>query len=66
MEMRKKTVQERFIRGTALKEIVASLKEGRVQDAADMREAANKMLEKESLPPIKLPEHIKNSMEENK
>ena len=66
MEMRKKTVQERFIRGTAIKEIVASLKEGRVQDAADMRDAANKMLEKESLPPIKLPERINNAIEENR
>ncbi|MBR4617252.1 MAG: hypothetical protein IKO55_16715, partial [Kiritimatiellae bacterium] len=66
MEMRKKTVQERFIRGTAIKEIVASLKEGRAQDAADMRDAANKMLEKESLPPIKLPERINNAIEENR
>ena len=42
MEMRKQVVKERFIRGTALKEIVASLKEGRAQDAADMRDAANR------------------------
>jgi len=45
---------------------VASLKEGRAQDAADMRDAANKMLEKESLPPIKLPERINNAIEENR
>lgn len=66
MEMRKQVVKERFIRGAAIKDIVASLKEGRVQDAADMRDAANKMLEKESLPALKLPAHIENAIEENK
>lgn len=66
MEMRKQVVRERALRGMALKEIVASLKEGRVQDAADMRDAANKMLEKDSLPALKLPAHIENAIEENK
>ena len=66
MEMRKQVVKEKFIRGMALKEIVASLKEGRVQDAADMRDAANKMLEKDSLPALKLPAHIENAIKENK
>ena len=66
MEMRKQVVKEKFIRGMAIKEIVASLKEGRVQDAADMRDAANKMLEKDSLPALKLPAHIENAIEENK
>lgn len=65
-EMRKQVVKEKFIRGMALKEIVASLKEGRVQDAADMRDAANKMLEKDSLPALKLPAHIENAIEGNK
>ena len=66
MEMRKQVVKERFIRGMALKEIVASLKEGRAQDAADMRDAANKMLEKDNLRPINLPAHIEQAIEENK
>jgi len=66
MEMRKQVVKERFIRGTALKEIVASLKEGRAQDAADMRDAANKMLEKDGAPALKLPVHLENAIEENK
>lgn len=66
MEMRKQVVSEKLIRGMALKEIVASLKEGRVQDAADMRDAANKMLEKDSLPALKLPAHIENTIEKNK
>ena len=66
MEMRKQVVKERFIRGMALKEIVASLKEGRAQDAADMRDAANNMLEKDNLRPINLPAHIEQAIEENK
>ena len=66
MEMRKQVVKERFIHGMALKEIVASLKEGRAQDAADMRDAANKMLEKDNLRPINLPAHIEQAIEENK
>ena len=66
MDMRKQVVKERFIRGMALKEIVASLKEGRAQDAADMRDAANKMLEKDNLRPINLPAHIEQAIEENK
>lgn len=66
MEMRKQVVREKLIRGMALKEIVASLKDGRVQDAADMRDAANKMLEKNSLPALKLPAHIENAIEDNK
>ena len=66
MEMRKQTVKERFIRGAALKEIVASLKEGRVQDAADMRDPANKMLEKDGAPALKIPAHLENAIEENK
>ena len=66
MEMRKQVVKERFIRGMALKEIVASLKEGRAQDAADMRDAANKMLENDNLRPMNLPAHIEQAIEENK
>ena len=66
MEMRKQVVKERFIRGAALKEIVASLKEGRAQDAADMRDAANKMLEKDGAPALKIPAHLENAIEENK
>lgn len=66
MEMRKQIAKERNIRGTALKEIIQSLKEGRTQDAADMRNAANIMLERDSLPSIKLPPHIENAIEENK
>ena len=66
MDMRKQTVRERFIRGAALKEIVASLKEGRAQDAADMRDAANKMLEKDGAPALKIPAHLENAIEENK
>ena len=66
MEMRRQAVKEKFIRGTALKEIVASLKEGRAQDAADMRDAANRMLEKEDLPALKIPAHIENAIEESK
>ena len=66
MEMRKQIAKERNIRGTALKEIIKSLKEGRTQDAADMRNAANIMLERDSLPSIKLPPHIENAIEESK
>ena len=66
MDMRKQVVKERFIRGAALKEIVASLKEGRAQDAADMRDAANKMLEKDGAPALKIPAHLENAIEENK
>ena len=66
MEMRRRSVRERFVRGAALKEIVASLKEGRAQDAADMRDAANRMLEKEDLPALKIPAHIENAIEESK
>lgn len=66
MEMRKQVVKERFIRGMALKEIVASLKEGRAKDAADMRDAANKMLENDNLRPMNLPAHIEQAIEENK
>ncbi len=49
-----------------MKEIVASLKEGRAQDAADMRDAANKMLEKDGAPALKIPAHLENAIEENK
>ena len=66
MEMRKQVVKERALRGMALKEIVASLKEGRVQDAADTRDAANKMLEKDGAHALKLPDHLENAIEENK
>ena len=66
MEMRKQVVKERALRGMALKEIVASLKEGRAQDAADTRDAANKMLEKDGAPALKLPVHLENAIEENK
>ena len=66
MEMRRRSVRERFVRGAALKEIVASLKEGRAQDAADMRDAANKMLENDNLRPMNLPAHIEQAIEENK
>ena len=66
MEMRRQIVREKLIRGTAIKEIVASLKAGRVKDAADMRDAANRMLEKDSLPALKLPAHIENAIEDNK
>ena len=66
MDMRKQVVKERFIRGAALKEIVASLKEGRAQDAADMRDAANKMLENDGAPALKIPAHLENAIEENK
>jgi hypothetical protein len=66
MEMRKQIAKERNIRGTVLKEIIQSLKEGRTQDAADMRNAANIMLERDSLPSIKLPPHIENAIEESK
>lgn len=66
MEMRKQVVKERALRGMALKEIVASLKEGKAQDAADMRDAANKMLEKDGAPALKIPAHLENAIEENK
>ena len=49
-----------------MKEIVASLKEGRAQDAADMRDAANKMLEKDGAPALNIPAHLENAIEENK
>jgi len=66
MEMRKQVVKERALRGMALKEIVACLKEGRAQEAADIRDAANKMLENEGAPALKLPEHLDNAIERNK
>ena len=66
MEMRKQVVKERALRGMALKEIVASLKEGRAQDAADIRDAANQMLEQDGAPALKLPEHLETAIEENK
>ena len=66
MEMRKQVVKERALRGMALKEIVASLKEGKAQDAADIRDAANKMLEKDGAPALKIPAHLENAIEENK
>ena len=66
MDMRRQVVKDRALRGMALKEIVASLKEGRVQDAADTRDAANKMLEKDGAHALKLPDHLENAIEENK
>ncbi len=64
MDMRKQVVKERTIKGMALKEIVRLLKEGNVEDAADMREAAGQLLERETGGKLTLPSHIESSLEE--
>ncbi|MGN0852782.1 MAG: hypothetical protein ACI4Q3_05345 [Kiritimatiellia bacterium] len=63
MAMRRQVVRERAIRGMALKEIVRLLKEGKAEDAADMRDAAGQLLERETGGGLTLPAHIESSLE---
>lgn len=63
MDMRKHVVKERAIKGMALKEIVRLLNEGKVEDAADMCEAAGQLMERETGGKLTLPSHIESSLE---
>ncbi len=58
MMMREATVQERKAKGTAMRDIVTLLKEGRTEDAAFYRKALDEQLKKEGMPPLKLPSHL--------
>ena len=58
MEMRDLTVQERKVKGAAMKDIVGLLKEGRAEEAAAYRRALDEQLKKEGLAPVRLPAHI--------
>jgi len=59
MDMRKQVARDRYVNGIALKEIVTLLKEGRKEEAGEVREAAERMLEG----PMKLPAHIDDALE---
>ncbi|MGN0847813.1 MAG: hypothetical protein ACI4RA_10580 [Kiritimatiellia bacterium] len=62
MELRELSVRERGARGTALRDIVALLKEGRAEDAALYRRTVDARLEKEGLRPLRLPGHIAEAL----
>ena len=63
MDMRRQVATERAIRGMALKEIVGLLKAGRTEEAADMRDAAERLMERETGGRLTLPAHIESSLE---
>ena len=63
MEMRKQIANERYIKGVTLKEIVTKLKEGKVQEAAEAKAAADKLLERKNMAPLKLPAHINDAID---
>ena len=63
MDMRRQVATERAIRGMALKEIVGLLKAGRKEAAADMRDAAERLMERETGGRLTLPAHIESSLE---
>ena len=63
MDMRRQVATERAIRGMALKEIVGLLKAGRTEEAADMRDAAERLMERETGGRLTLPAHIASSLE---
>ena len=63
MEMRKQIAKERYIKGVTLKEIVTKLKEGKVQEAAEAKAAADKLLERKNMAPLKLPAHINDAID---
>lgn len=63
MDMRRQVATERAIRGMALKEIVGLLKAGRREEAADMRDAAERLMERETGGRLTLPAHIESSLE---
>ena len=63
MDMRRQVATERAIRGMALKEIVGLLRAGRTEEAADMRDAAERLMERETGGRLTLPAHIESSLE---
>ena len=63
MDMRRQVATERAIRGMALKEIVGLLKAGRREEAADMRDAAEQLMERKTGGRLTLPAHIESSLE---
>ena len=63
MDMRRQVATKRAIRGMALKEIVGLLKAGRREEAADMRDAAEQLMERETGGRLTLPAHIESSLE---
>ena len=63
MDMRRQVATERAIRGMALKEIVRLLNAGRTEEAADMRDAAEQLMERETGGRLTLPAHIESSLE---
>ena len=63
MEMRKQIAKERYIKGVTIKEIVTKLKEGKVQEAAEAKAAADKLLERKNMAPLKLPAHINDAID---
>ena len=63
MDMRRQVATKRAIRGMALKEIVGLLKAGRREEAANMRDAAEQLMERETGGRLTLPAHIESSLE---
>ncbi len=60
----KQVKDERETNALCLREVMTLVKEGKIEEARDMAEAANRLKEKKGLKPLKLPAHVQAAFDE--
>lgn len=60
----KQVKDERETNALCLREVMTLVKEGKLEEARDMAEAANRLKEKKGLKPLKLPAHVQAAFDE--
>ena len=63
MEMRALTVQERSMKGKALKRVVELYKAGKLDEARAYVDSFNSVIDEQGFSPLKLPPHIRTALE---